>query len=241
MQLSDNSTNAKVVLLYVNQFRWFDQHTTEQMGGHLKQKRVYRAVFNSDTGSYKVVYAYDRSSQAIILTDLQQATDQKDGYTANISILTKANMVDFEICEEDLDNIIKWKDHKDLNQIIEEGRIRMEPSPEQNFIQELFRVAKPNDMMREYTESSRELFSISPLHHDGLLDLIEHIKGNKLGSIEAMNLTMDEYFGPGINIGNAYEAMARYTCEDRKMNLDPADLLLAASNLITEYIRASYE
>lgn len=237
MQLSDSSETSKVVLLYVKDFKWTDQYLTEQFAGHLRLKRVYRAIYNKPTESYRVIYLYDRSSQAINLPSLVKKTEEMN-YTSDIIEITSNNIVDYEICEEDLDQIIKWGDHKDLNKIISEKRVTSPEPP--NILQELFNLAKDDDM-REYTERSKALFQINPILHDTMLDVIEHLRRHTDTSIEVFNLSMDDNFGPGINIGKAYDALGRYTSEDKRTNFDPEDLLVAIENILVEYTRVSFE
>ena len=238
MQLSDNSENSKVVVLYVKDFKWLDQYTAEHFGGHLKNKRVYRAIYNKDIDSYRVLYTIEGRHNAVNLPSL--ITKSGAMYTSNIVLIDKQNIVDFDISEEDLDQIIKWDDHKDLKKIIDERRVVSQDQQEPEFIQELFKMVK-QDELKEYMERSRELFQINPIMHDVLLDVITYLTGHTDMSIESLNLTMDDNFGPGINIGKTYEALGRYTSENKRVNFNPDDLLDGMEGLLTEYTRAAFD
>lgn len=234
MQLSDNITNSEILILYMNEFKHLDQGTKEYYGGHPIAKRVYRTIHNKDTDTYRVIHSQGVRPNALSFSSLAM---NNETFNYQMIALNSRNIIDYEILEEDLDKIIGWGDNSDIKRILTEGRVvgttQDAPSFLEDFANHFVKVIEDDKKMDVF----EKLEEYSETAVGTLEDLAEHImKGGEL-SLENMNLSIDDVFGPGINIGNAQQAIYKYTSDHRR---DPKDLLVAMEYLVAEYSRATF-
>src|SRR5690606_8843885 len=113
--LIDTPSNTKIVYLFVNDFQWTVPLNKEASVGHPKSGRVYRAIKNVDTESYRVMYTIDKNFQGVLIDKLDN-DDRAAGYLSDIHEITKSNVLDFDILEEDLTEFVRWleTENKDL-------------------------------------------------------------------------------------------------------------------------------
>lgn len=235
MILSDNKTNTEILYLYVKKFKWLNPINHEGFGGHPKEGRVYRAVKNTDTNSYRLIYGkIGNIGQGIMFQSLE---DDSDGYTADMVPITKSNILDFNIEEEDLDLLAVWVEtnDEDIRQIFEPPLL---PPPRPSFSTPLPSSSSPEiEALTEFTECVLELRDIDVFSFDTVHDLIHKLTEPPNESIEVLNIRMNEAFGGGANMVKVFELLARYVGDDRRTNKDPQDLLEAMKFLTYEVNR----
>lgn len=144
-KIVDNKQNIQIVYLYVEEFEWTISFDKERANGHPKPKRVYRAAYNKETDSYRLLYEVDDANnkfRAIFVPALNN-TEEMRGYTSKIKVLSIDTILEFDLSEEDLDNLNKWMDtnNKDFFEVMygpkkKPTQITAFPLPEENILPE---------------------------------------------------------------------------------------------------------
>ncbi len=234
MRLPDTELNTEFTYFFINKFKWSDPTEHERYGGHPKEGRLYRGWKNIETNSYRI--APDKATP-FFLEKLLQSTDET-GYTSNISVLSKDNILDLPLVEEDLDSLIKWMEsgNSDLKQLYFGNQMQAPPQ----IIAIIQNAMKPNDdTFQGFMESAEELQSLDPLAFDIIWGLMDHLlleMHNAEESIDADWLAKGPNGSP-INCSNALKCINRYAGDNRGINNDPQDLYKAMSHITNELIR----
>lgn len=232
MILSDNITNTDIFYTYVKKFKWSHPVSNETFGGHPKDGRVYRVIKNTDTNTYRLIYGrIGGTGQGVMLESLT-SSDESVGYTSDIVPITRANILDLEISEEDLDLLKIWTDtdNRDIKEIFELKNQPPPPSlPPPAWVQ-------PNDLT-EFVSCASELQSIDPTSFDTIHELIHALNEPPNEPIEVLNMRMNRNFGGGANMVKVFEHLTRYMGDDRRTNQDKNDLLEAQKYITYEINR----
>ena len=237
MILSDNLTNTEFLYLYVDKFQWSSHVDSEQFGGHPKQKHVYRAILNKDTGGYRIIYkVINGNAQALMLNTID-SENEEDGFVCKIVPLTKANILNYEISEKDLDALEFWteNENKDLMAIMKSSD---EPVisgfvPEE----EDEDIKKITEDVVEFIACATTLRNTNPLMFDAVHEFMHHAIDDQPNdtSIDTTWLNLSGKFGTGANISKVLEHISIYAGEDRRTNLYEHDLMEAIKHLFNEY------
>jgi hypothetical protein len=244
MVSSDTHENTRIIYLYIRSFEWIDPMDTESKDGHPMVGKVYRTVHNKDTNSYRLIYEKEGVMIGIYLPKLTvtavDETTKEPGYKANIEEITIKNILDFNLSEEDLDNIIAWQTNKQFKDEIglkkkkeEKPTQEITPATIINAVQQHENkqvMANMGDRVLFLRERNTPLFSAL----QSLLDYLVEQEG------ENQDLSWLEYnkdLGAGTNISTALRALIRYSGEDRRTNQMYTDLLEAIRAIMCEAAR----
>lgn len=215
--------------------------------GHLRDGRVYRCLHNLDAKSYLVNY----DPHNCILTD-SLLTTELDGsaFTCELIQLTKNNILEFPIKEDDLDMIIKMEagGHKDIMAMHMGDAAIMDGSslPPRQIVEGImrnFHSQEREDLDYVSTIASKlaHLIRMNCMQVDALNDVIDGL----LAATETEPQTFTEALsrtnsGSGYNIGRALEHLQIYTGNDKRLSYDYNDLTMAIMYLIEEQVRRIY-
>jgi len=251
MTLSDSIHNTEIIYLFVNRFDYIrNSYTKEENGGHPKTRKVYRAVRNTDTNTFRIIHKVDSKANqvhSVIIEDLQ-CDDESYGYTCDIREVTLNNILDFDMSEKCLDNLILWidTDNKDVKDIIPVGP-PTKPTP-MNFVAQGKQAEIPeggiliNEELGAFIHMAAELHDSDPLMFGTVFDVLDHLSTQKYKPeiFETGWMGLDKQHGAGVNISSAIKKLSKYMSDDRRTNLDEVDLLGAISDLLSEQARRNY-
>jgi hypothetical protein len=226
MILNDNEKNTEFLYLYVEKFKWSNQENAEAFAGHPKPKSVYRAILNKDTNGYRILYSVENGTgNAVIINSLN--SDSEDiGFTCKIHTITRNNILDFDISEEDLDKLSIWteKDNQDLKNIMKGNT---EPFQQIDILDE---------EASEFFACALDTRKEDPLLFDAIHEYMHHLLEQQpdISSLDTTWLNMSPKFGTGSNISKAIDHIKTYVSENRRTNLDEKDLFHAITHLLNE-------
>lgn len=250
IQLQDTIHNTKLIYLYVNKFDYGkNQMGKEQSSGNPKSKKVYRAIYNTDTNSYRIIYDVDSKNVFSVFIEDLQSTDEDLGYTCDIKILSVSNILDFNISEADLDQLLKWlqTDNKDVKDILGdigavkkvEGKVT---KPAQQPAQPPKGTRLPPELVQLINIGS-ELHKADPIIFGTIFDLMIYLNQDAYADTGVLGtgwLKLDKDHGAGVNVSAAIDKLSRYLGQDRRINLDNDDLMGAIKDLLIEKSRRNY-
>lgn len=249
VQLTDTVNNTRVAYLYVSHFEWLDAAANETHVGHPKIGRVYRSILNTATKSHRLFYDIEGRLEGMYLSMLD--TDVVDGskdYDAEIVELRSNNILEYEITEEDLDNLILWEkeENKTIKQYMgldkqaggsESAPLQQTLSPQQ--VMQHINDQEANKAFMQLGAFLKRLADTDPQLFEALSILIYSVADNpeEDTTIDRSWMAFSAVLGPGKNISKAIDALARYGGEDRRTNLDEKDLIKAIKALLIEMVR----
>lgn len=246
--LPDTEDNIKFVYLFVKSFKWHQPADIEATAGHPKAGRVYQAVLNTDTNTYRLVYNDPvNDTAAVYLAKLVIDSEEEPQYKTDSEIveITLGNILDFNILEEDLDKLLGWRKDNNLKLKQQLGLNKKEKQVSQqiNPVQAVAAVQKQADDqdLQRLGNSVINIRTNNPLLYEAVSDLVFYIEQAERASgknmIDASWMDFSKTLGAGKNISRAIERLAVYGGEDRRSNLMTADLLEAGRSLLLEGAR----
>lgn len=228
MVLSDNLKNTDFIYLYVESFKWASHADVEEFHGHPKPKHVYRCMHNKDTNGYRLLYSVDNGTGKAVIIDSIDNSDIEHGFVCKMHPITRDNILNFDINEEDLDALLHWveTDNSDLKNIMKPKKQIEEPT-----------ITMLDEEAGDFFATSLELRNIDPLLFDAIHELMIAICDEKPddSSIDTTWINLSPRFGTGANISKALEYISRYAGENRRTNLSKEDLFEAIKCLLNEY------
>jgi hypothetical protein len=237
MTLKDTKENTEFKYFFINKFEWVNPMDHGHNAGHPKEKKVYRGWHNKDTNSYRLAPSLN---QAFWLESLVDSTG-RTGYKSDIVLVSKENILDLNLSEEDLDNLIIWieTDNKDLKDVVFGSYHQAPPA-----IIAMIKSGLPNeedDTFQGFVESSEELKALDPMAFDIVWGFIDHLllQMHEIpeGSVDADWLSKGPE-GAAINISESLKCLNRYIGDNRRINRDAEDLYKAMSHITNEIMRA---
>lgn len=251
MQQIDTPENTVFKYLYCNSFTWLNPLENEQYGGHPKEKTIYRAWFNTETKSYRIVL---NPGIGTYFKNLKETDTFPQGYTCDFEEVTKYNILKFKIEESNLQDLLMWLqyDNADLKE-----RLGFTSPPKiegvaQPHIIALVSGIEQEAMMQQqaqqyhlqgFMESGEELLNLNPIAFEKIWNLTDHVLED-MYKIEDTPIDADYLrHGPtglSININEAYKCLHKYAGKDRRTNENPDDLYEAMAHILTELIRRDY-
>jgi len=246
--LQDTIYNTKIVYLYVDRFDYGkNQVGKEQSSGHPKSKKVYRAIYNTDTHSYRIIYDIIRDQvYSVFVEDLQSDAPEELGYVCDIKHLSVSNILDFKISEDNLDDLLNWlkTDNKDVKEVLGDVGATKKKNTSDGKSKQIQKVPNRDSNISPefvaFVNLTLEMYKSDPLTFGTIFDLILYIgehPGLDQGNIGMHWLRMDKDHGGGVNISAAVEKLSRYVGGDRRTNLMNEDLMGAMLNLLNERAR----
>lgn len=192
--------------LFINSFKWKGTYNQMQFNGHPLEKKVYRSLYNKNTKIYSLIFDKIGSQhQAVPLDSLE--VDNETCYH-KITELTKANIINLDIEETELDKIINWMD-TDNNDITPKL-----PAPLQNLINESLRQSSEDiEFLRKVTQSFEELLLHNTIYAEILLETAKQLKDYSLETVfdPANELELDRDRGAAANISKAMRLLKDYS------------------------------
>jgi len=235
ISIKDHINDVSVKYLFVKHWSWTDPLDKEKYQGAPVQGRVYRAVYNSKTNSYRFIIT-ENPMNGLLMPDLN-SSNEMNGYTSEIVALTKNNLLDQNIKEEDLDKLTRWME--DQNKDI----FTTQPQLPENFPMIILESLNSAEHQREMEEANRmayamealsDLDSVNSIQFEIIIELIEYLYQQNLLNHEGDDIALDAKLGIGVNISRTLDTLKRYAGKNRRTNEDPEDLLNAISHLVTE-------
>lgn len=246
--LIDTTQNTKIVYLFVEKFEWLHTMDREQSVGHPKPGRLYRAIKNTDTNSYRVMYPINGAFQGTLIDQLDGAADV---YISEIHEVTLDNILKFSISTEDLKEFERWLDtkNKDLVEYMEKF-FKKQKSPTSKSINELpdeefFRVilktlGNRDPEMAAVLSTLDQLRAADPHAYLGMALFSHHLLNKQQQEetpIDSFWIRLDEQLGGGANLSSALEKLAQYGGKNRRLNYSEDDLMGAIRDLLLEAYR----
>lgn len=241
----DTKQNTEIVYLYVKEFSWIISWDREVNLGHPLAGRVYRAVYNKETLSYRLIFKSGDEFRATFIPLLVNK-DHNRAYTSDISILTWTNIIDFNIVEEDLDALTTWMDTADKDLL---DKLWNEPKAPTNALKKISSdefVSRIADLIQttdpefaQLLDNLHALRELNPTMVGPLLAVTYHILNDvpRDSPIDGYWLRIDKKLGTGANLSAAIEKLSRYGSSDRKTNREHKDLMGAIKDLLIEQQR----
>lgn len=247
--IQDSIYNTKIVYLYVHSFEWKDQMNKEASSGHPKAKKLYRAIYNTDSESYRVIYEVKPKESQVYMTFVEslQSKDEEKGYLSNISLITADNILDFPLTDKEIDLLFTWltTDNKDLKDILgdigaKEGE---KPKKTQPGLTKQGMSKKPSQELIEFINVASKLHDVDPMMFGTVFDVMLWLIDDlyiDAGAIDTHWLKLHEEHGAGTNVTAAIEKLSRYMGNNRRTGLLNEDLMNAIRDLLTEKGRRLY-
>lgn len=224
-QLSD----IQIKYVYIKNFTWLHPVEKELYAGHPIPGKVYRAIFNKNTGNWKLLIP--NSNNALLFNKL---VNVNEGFESEMVELTAKNLLDFHIEESDLDEIIKWSKNKnsDVKGVYEEPLASLNRAMNNRNEEEEQASARAFDTIMT-------LWHVNPIKFDIILSIADRLVEEECSSHEdpANFLSLHPTDGRGVNISKAIRALDTYVCDNRKINNDIEDLYDAVSGCVQEIER----
>src|SRR5690606_4265154 len=143
--------------------------------------------------------------------------------------LTRQNILDCEIREEDLDQMIKWMTPE---QTIRQGMLSLKEAVNQQRREEI-------DAADRASKALMGLWILNDLKFEIVLEFVRRIIQGEVESVEdpASYLETHKNYGLGVNIAKALRALDRYAGDSRRTNENVEDLYEAMTACVTEVER----
>lgn len=253
MILQDSIHNTEIVYLYTHKFEYGNNPISkEENGGHPKPKTIYRAIYNTDTNTYRLIYNISKEGLSFVFIPKLADHDEESGLSVDIKILTKKNILDFSISESNLNELLNWlkTDNKDIKEIT--GDISAKPPKKaQKKEKETVPASIPQNKgsiklppeVVQFLNLGIELEKVDPIIFGTMFDLLVYLNQNvytDTGIVSTSWLKLDKDHGAGVNVSAAVEKLSKYLGQDRRTNLDDKDLMGAIKDLLTEKSRRNY-
>ena len=205
--------------LYIKKWDWGHIKPAVELDGHPREGRVYRATYNENSGVYEI-YIFKDSTITLFKRDIP------DG---DVIELTRQNILDCEIREEDLDQMIKWMTPE---QTIRQGMLSLKEAVNQQRREEI-------DAADRASKALMGLWILNDLKFEIVLEFVRRIIQGEVESVEdpASYLETHKNYGLGVNIAKALRALDRYAGDSRRTNENVEDLYEAMTACVTEVER----
>jgi hypothetical protein len=243
--LIDTLSNTKIVYIFANKFTWTNNTEKETNVGHPKPGRLYRAIKNTDTNTYRIVYNIENNIQGILIDKLE-SKDESFGYVADMKEVSLSNVLNFEITEEDLKQFDNWlstnnQDLKDwMNKFFEGQSNKVVIKSKVSVSDKVLEAVRSRDPeLASIISMITDLRNIDPILYGALGSFVSYIirKDYPESSVNDQWVRVDKNLGAGANISSALTKLSTYGGKDRRTNFASADLLDAIKDLLTEQYR----
>lgn len=239
VQLTDTKENTIFGFLYVKEFEWMDPLDKESHGGQPKKGRVYRSIYNNQTNSYRLYYELGGQLTGLYLPQLHSIETENYHvvYTSSIVPLSRTTILDCDITPEDVEQLCKWIDD-DNKEIKTLTGLKNEVTPRPVSGQEIAKAFAQvkDEYFLEFIAGAKQLKDTNSTLFEGVANCVHFF--NSLGEDNSGPLEYNKTTGTGRNIGKAMDHLKNYTSENRRVNLDPNDLMLATKSILSELMRA---
>lgn len=228
--MTEQFKDVTIKYIYVSKFDWLHPIEREQFLGHPLKGRVYRDIFNPQTGNHKILVP--GLDGGLGFDNLKATNDLADFDLREITLDT---ILDFDIVEDDLDLMNQWIEsgNKDIEQ-------RYEPTIPQglNRLREALHNQKQDEAeaLARATESMMHLWVANPDKFSVMVNFINFLTDADLDSLSdpANYIRLHPTDGKGVNIAQALRAIDTYNGDNRRTNENMVDLYIAMEALTVE-------
>lgn len=241
MTLPDTKENAEIVYLYIKSFKWLDPLDNEKAVGHPRPGSVYRAIYNSETKTYRILYIDEQKElNGVYIPLLLMDEDHLEGkynYLSEAYQINKENIVNLNLSEDNLVEILAWQKEKDKPIKHAVGLEAPQVTAEQIVV-----AAQKQQEGQEFQELGQVMMAIkevSPELYFALGDLIYFTAEASHSRVEdsLWLIHFSKTLGAGLNVSTAMTHLKTYSSDDRRTNLNADNLLEATMCLLLENAR----
>lgn len=185
--------------------------------------RVFKAEYYPIDGTFEVDPTTDEDK---IFSNLASTVG-----SVSVDFLTKENILDYPIKEEDLDRIIEWTTDIDLYEDVAENFVR-------EAVKEGIKKISEQDKidMNHAGELLLNLKLIDPDYFTIITILTDFLSRYSLTQ-DLSGLEFDLISGSGVNVRDALNSLKPYVSNEKKVREQEQDLVVAIVALLTEYKR----
>ena len=239
-----NETNMETEIKYllVEYFEFANKEIAQKYDGHPKAGGLYRGFTTSDGTLALKLPGLPAPYKGLIIEGLE---GDYSAYSCKLHEITTANMMDYNLTDDQLDQIVEWNETKNADMKADfELADRKEPE-----LEEIITAAiqkQIDDEMTQSKEFNKALDTIDffdPFLMEALSDTIDHISGVfEKHHYERQDIRDDFSYHPsdvgkGFNIGSARKYLQRYMTEGYEKSNNPMDLYKAIHFLLFELSR----
>lgn len=219
--IAEQKSDTEIRYVYIKKFSYYHPEVAESFSGHPRTGGIYRSLYHLHTKHHRLLLP-----DGIVLGFNQLVGNSGDA-EFDLAEITKDNILDFNLSEEDLDVFL-----------LPNNDIFFEPSMKVH--EAIVRQEEiESDFAHRASEIIMGLWSINSIKAELLLDIAHCLTELEMTSHEdaANYLRLHPTKGMALNIGEALRALDRYAGDDRKSNEDTADLMVAIESCVTELER----
>jgi hypothetical protein len=212
-------SERELIYVYAKDFEWINPIDVEKFNGHPFNTKVYRVYYNKRDRNYELYLDDDRNT-IIVIPSLKAVPD---GYTGELVKITRENIVDLKLPQEELDRLYEWLSEK--REVIK--------IPDTPVI-----LGNEEAELTSFMVNVAELYKTQYTIFDALHTFIEYANNRApFESMDELNLSLSKDYGAGLNVGRAFACLAQYVSDDPRVAECEEDLLEAIYNLINEQAR----
>lgn len=242
VKINDKLDDLEAKYIFVKKWNFLDMLDGEKFQGHPIPGRVYRALHNTKTDSYRVILN-EADKDGLLVKDIN-STSEENGFLAESIVISKSNLLELvgkptdklQLNEEDLDKIINWQETNnsdlftEMNQVPQDIMLRLE--------QALAAPSEDQQLMDEALHTASELINLNYEFFEVWIELGKLLAEQTLLDHDSQSVVLSESEGGmTLNIGDVYKALRVYTGDDRKTNLDRSSIHEAMVGLSRELVR----
>jgi hypothetical protein len=240
VKIKNKAEDLAIKYLFIKKWSYTNFIIKENYQGHPFEGRVYRSIYNTKTKSYSLVLFEDSvhnmdDSSGLIVEDIN-SDNEENGYLSEVKIISKSNLLELQLDEEDLDKIINWQETNNSDLFTE-----MNPIPQEILVrleQALTAPSGDQHLMDEALHTASELINVNYDFFDVWIELGQLLVEQSIADHDSQAVVLSESEGGmSLNIGDVYKALKVYTSDDRKTNLDRSSVHEAMIGLARELVR----
>lgn len=218
--IQERQSDTKIKYIYVKKFSYHIPDVAESFAGHPHSGKIYRSIFNIHTGHHRLLLPHP------VVLGFNELVGISDMADFELIEITLDNILDFDLTEENLDVFLKPD-----TDIIFEPQQMIQNAMAQHEQEE-------TDFAHRASGTIMDLWSINPMKAEILLSIAHCLTEVEMTSHEdpANNLRYTSR-GLGVNIAEALRSINRYSCDNKKINEDTSDLMVAIESLVVEIER----
>jgi hypothetical protein len=234
VKINDNLGDLIPRYIFVKKWKFLDMLDAEKFQGHPIPGRVYRSLYNTKTDSYRIILN-EAGQDGLLVKDINN-TSEENGFVSESVIISKSNLLELQLDEEDLDKIINWQETNNSDLFTE-----MNPIPQEILVrleQALTAPSGDQHLMDEALHTASELINVNYDFFDVWIELGQLLVEQSIADHDSQAVVLSESEGGmSLNIGDVYKALKVYTGDDRKTNLDRSSIHEAMIGLSRELVR----
>jgi hypothetical protein len=234
VKINDKLDDLEAKYIFVSKWKFLDMLDAEKFQGHPIPGRVYRSLYNNKTDSYRIILN-EAAQDGLLVKDINN-TSEENGFLSESVVISKSNLLELQLNEEDLDKIINWQETNNSDLFTE-----MNPIPPDIILRienALATTSEDQQLMDSALHTASELINVNYDFFDVWIELGQLLVEQSLLDHDSQAVVLSESEGGmSLNIGDVYKALKVYTSDDRKTNLDRSSVHEAMIGLARELVR----